>query len=114
MRNYSTADPEHNTYALAIADAIGRHTDAARQAALEGREPEPTAIEIPGGGRWALSRSRVAPRWVVARDGDDKAFRFADGVDAVAAVMRACDTERPLALLLTDAGEEEARVIAHA
>ena len=112
MRNYSTADPEHNTYALAIADAIGRHTEAARKAAEMGTEPEPTIVEVPGG-RWTLTYGDVVPRWQVQRS-DGKTLRFDQGIDPVAAVMRACDNERPIPFVLTDEGEAAAQVIAHA
>lgn len=108
MPNYSTADPEHNTYALAIARAISQHTAAVREAP-KGTRPEPTIVEVPGG-QWTLSLSGVAPRWLVTRD-DGKALRFAAGIDPVAAVMRACDTERPVPFTVTDLGEA---VIAYA
>ena len=109
MRTYSTSDPIHNDYVIAVAEAIGRHTQAVREAP-EGTEPEPTTIEIPGGGTWSLTLVDVAPRWQVTR-GDGKALRFADGLDPVAAVMRACDHERPVEFALT---AEASRVIAHA
>lgn len=109
MQTYSTADAEHNTYALAIAEAIGRHTEAGRLAAEQGTEPEPTFVEVPGG-HWTLTCGDVAPRWQVTRS-DGKALRFAEGIDPVAAVMRACDNERPVEFSLTTEGEE---AIAHA
>ncbi len=112
MRSYSTADPEHNTYALAIADAIGQHTKAARLAAEQGTEPEPTIIEVPGG-RWTLSLGDVVPKWQVTRE-DGKAWRFAEDIDAVATVMRTCDTERPVPFVLTEQGEAQAQVMVHA
>lgn len=108
MRTYSTSDPAHNDYAMAVAQAIGQHTKAVREAP-EGIEPAPTIIEVPGG-RWSLTLGDIEPRWHVTRD-DGKALRFAEGIDPVAAVMRACDDERPIEFALTAEGSQ---LLAHA
>jgi hypothetical protein len=111
MHPYRTADAEHNTYALAIADAIGRHTAAIRDAGVDAVEP--TEIDVPGGG-WTLTRGDVTPAWHLTRHEHGQAvkiLRFEGAIDPTAAVMRAFDDSRPCAYALTAAGEAE---LAHA
>lgn len=108
MLTYDTADAEHNTYVLALVEAIGAHTVSMRQAAECGEDPGAVRTRIVGlSGDWLLSYGEVLPRHCVSlQDGHGAVLRFEAALDPVAARMRAIDDSRPCGFQLTTAGEQ--------
>lgn len=100
-----THSTEHNTYAMALVDAIAAHLRATTEHGHQ--EPEPTPINVPGG-TWTLSCSGTLPRWTLTRhEGGDalEILRFTESIDAAAAVMLAFDELRPIELWPADADD---------